>query len=67
MKVHSSITVERIVDACERRGRSLDNPGFCIDCGQDAEGVEPDAEDYDCGCCGAKGVWGAEELLLRFV
>jgi len=41
MKVHSTVTVDRVVAAVERRSASLDNPGFCIACGADAEGVEP--------------------------
>ena len=67
MKIHPSITEERIIDACERRDTSLDNPGFCIACGEDAEGCEPDARDYECEHCGEHKVYGAEELLLRLV
>jgi hypothetical protein len=44
MKLHKSITPERIMEACERYQQSLDNPGLCIACGAEAEGVEPDAE-----------------------
>lgn len=65
MKVHESITSERIVDACERRQASLDDPGFCVACGQDAEGCEPDARRYECESCGERQVYGAEELLIR--
>ncbi len=43
MKVHHSITAERVQEAVERAAASLDNPGFCIVCGAEAEGVEPDA------------------------
>jgi hypothetical protein len=43
---------------------SLDNPGFCIKCGADAEGCDPDARDCECEICGENGVYGAEELLL---
>jgi DNA-directed RNA polymerase subunit RPC12/RpoP len=39
--------------------------GFCIECGDEAYGVEPDARGYRCESCGAKAVYGAEELLLR--
>jgi len=45
---------------------TLDNPGFCIACGVDADGVEPDAEEYECESCGAMAVFGAEEIVLRF-
>ncbi len=67
MKLHKSITPERIMDACQRRDVSLDNPGFCTACGADAEGVEPDARGYECEECGAHAVYGAEELLLEVV
>ena len=61
MKLHPSITVERVVEAVMRR---LDNPGFCVACGEDAEGCEPDARGYECELCGKHAVYGAEELLL---
>lgn len=64
MKMHKSITLERIMDACERRDTTLDNPGFCIACGNEQEGCEPDARGYECEACGAKKVYGAEELAL---
>lgn len=64
---HRSITVERIVDAVERRMTSLDNPGFCLACGAEAEGVEPDARRYKCEVCSARQVYGADELLIMVV
>lgn len=41
-----------------------DNAGFCLACGEDCGGVEPDARKYECDSCGAHKVYGAEELLL---
>ena len=64
MKIHPSITADRVVDAVERRMTSLDNPGFCVLCGEDADGCEPDARKYPCEHCGKRGVYGADELLL---
>jgi len=64
MKMHKSITADRIIEAVERHNMSLDNPGFCIACGVDAEGVEPDAQEYECEACGEHAVYGAEELLM---
>ena len=64
MKLHPSITPDRVVDAVERRLFSLDNPGFCVSCGEDAEGVEPDARRYKCEHCGKRAVYGADEVLL---
>jgi hypothetical protein len=38
--------------------------GFCLACGAEAGGVEPDARRYPCAACGASKVYGAEELLM---
>lgn len=65
MKLHPSVTADRVSEAVERTMTSLDNPGFCIACGQEAEGCEPDARRYECESCGEYAVYGAEELLLR--
>jgi hypothetical protein len=60
------VTIARIREAVERAARSTDNPGFCIDCGIDVGGVEPDAQGDPCEACGSRnGVWGAEQLLIE--
>lgn len=64
---HPSITVDVVAEAVEREMTSLDNPGFCLICGEEASGVEPDARNYTCDNCGAEQVFGAEELLLVMV
>lgn len=64
MKIHQSITSDRILEACERSQTSLDNPGFCVACGEDADDCEPDAERYECEACGQRAVYGAEQLLF---
>lgn len=64
LPVHKSVTSEGIVEAVERRMTSLDNPGICIGCGAEVEGVEPDAERYECESCEAPLVFGAEQLLF---
>ena len=65
MKIHRSITAARVSEAVERQLSSLDNPGFCLVCGEEAEGCEPDARKYECEHCGENAVYGAEELLMR--
>lgn len=65
MRMHSSITVETLKEACERRLTSLDNLGFCIECGLEHDGCEPDARKYECESCGERTVYGAEELLFE--
>lgn len=64
MRIHESVTIERVTEAVERRHTMLEDPGFCVLCGAEAEGVEPDASRYECEACGELGVYGAEELLL---
>ena len=59
-KIHSSITIDRIMAAVEED----DNLGFCIVCGAEVYNVEPDARKYQCEECDARAVFGAEELLL---
>jgi hypothetical protein len=58
--IHESITPERVAEMAKRD----DCEGICIACGEDACGVEPDARNYECECCGAHKVFGAEELLF---
>lgn len=65
MTLHPDVTLTAVIAACQRRHSSLDNPGFCIACGAEADGVEPDAEGYECEVCGEPAVYGAEELLMR--
>jgi hypothetical protein len=67
MKMHPSITVERVANAVERRMLTLDNPGFCIACGAEAMGCEPDARRLQCESCGERRVFGADELLSYMV
>jgi len=65
MRVHKSITVKRVTDAVKSEMFGLENPGFCVACGADAEGCEPDARGYECESCGARKVYGAAELLMH--
>ena len=64
LKLHPSVTLDRVIASVERRASSLDNPGICVACGDDVEGVEPDARGYECEHCGGNAVYGDEELLM---
>lgn len=64
MKIHASITPERVLEAVERQMTTLDDPGFCVACGLEVHGVEPDARRYQCEACGEAKVYGAAELLM---
>ena len=52
--------LEELMTAVE----SDDNAGFCLACGDDAYGVEPDARQYQCERCDARKVYGCEQLLI---
>ena len=54
------LTIDQVMAAVEED----QNTGFCIACGDEAYGVEPDARQYTCESCGKATVYGAEELLL---
>jgi hypothetical protein len=56
--------VERIFEAVRRRATTLDDPGFCLSCGEEVGGCEPDAERYECDNCGARRVYGSDWLLI---
>jgi len=59
-KKKRAITIERVMEMCERD----EYEGICIACGEDAEGVEPDARKYECESCGKEKVYGCQELLF---
>ena len=54
-----------ILAACEESMFGMEDDGFCIACGAEAYGVEPDAQGYLCEECGEEAVCGAEQLLLE--
>ena len=65
--MHASITEDRVMEAVESQTTGLDNPGFCHACGQDADGCEPDARNYECEVCEEAQVFGAAETLMMMV
>lgn len=58
------IDEDRLMAALEESAYGYGSPGFCRACGTDVDGVEPDARHYRCPACGAREVFGAEELAL---
>lgn len=54
------VTLDQVIEAV----KDDNNIGFCVNCGAEAFGVEPDARGYMCEACGEANVFGAEELLL---
>jgi hypothetical protein len=61
--MHKSITPERVMNAVA----ADDNLGFCTACGDEHDGLEPDARYRECSSCGERKVFGAEELLFHLV
>lgn len=55
-----TVNIERILELVEDDS----NTGVCLACGAEHDGIEPDARRYVCEECGARRVYGAEELLL---
>lgn len=58
--VMAKVSLDQIMAAVE----ADDCLGFCLACGAEAYGVEPDARKYACESCGERKVYGAEELLM---
>jgi len=56
------LTLDKVMQAVEED----DCLGFCLSCGEEAYGVEPDARKYECESCGASKVFGAEEILVMY-
>lgn len=67
MKLHRSITLDRVTEAIKAEVLGLENPGFCLACGADAEGCEPDARRYRCEDCDERRVYGAAEVLRMLI
>jgi len=67
MKLPKNLSIETVMEAVERSERTTDNPGFCLACGEEADGVEPDARNYECDACGAHKVFGAAEILIHLI
>ena len=65
MQVHKSITLKRVATAAEKAQRTLESPGFCTACGKKVNGVDLDARKEQCPHCGARAVYGAEQLAME--
>lgn len=67
VQVHKSLTFKKVERAIEQQQTSVENPGFCLNCGADCDGCEPDARNYFCENCGQSQVFGAEEIMTSFM
>ena len=64
MKLPSNLTLDEVIAVAEENMFGLGNIGFCLSCGCEHDGCEPDARKYHCDACGENEVYGAEEILL---
>ena len=48
----------------ENNSAACTNWGFCLSCGSQQDGCEPDARRYKCDDCGNRSVYGSEEILM---
>ncbi len=61
----ASLSIDDVMDALESRM-------ICLDCGAEADGCEPDARQYPCAACEARGscgdrmVYGAVEIFVLY-
>lgn len=55
-----NVSLEQVLKALE----SDDYIGFCLACGAEAYGVEPDASRYTCESCQESEVYGAETFEI---
>jgi predicted RNA-binding Zn-ribbon protein involved in translation (DUF1610 family) len=60
----SKLNIDDVIAAAENEEEYI---GFCLACGDEAYGVEPDARRYECESCGERKVYGAQEILLMMV
>jgi len=63
VKVHSysfvlSVSEDQYTELCH------DHNGVCLECGEIADCVEPDAEEYKCESCEKHAVFGLEQAML---
>jgi len=65
LKRHPSLTLKRVMAADMRQKLTLDDPGFCLACGHEQGGCEPDAHNLTCEACGEDEVMGAADLLME--
>jgi hypothetical protein len=60
----NTIDPDALIAAAQESTFGLGNAGFCIACGEEADGCEPDVRNYPCDACGERKVFGAMELII---
>ena len=61
--IYSKKNLDRIIGVTVTTDEAYDDMnGFCLHCGAEASGVEPDAREYTCEVCNKNAVYGIQEL-----
>jgi hypothetical protein len=55
---------DEVLAAAQQSMFGTEKIGFCIDCDAEVQVYEGDARENRCECCGGRGVYAAEELML---
>lgn len=64
-KAHNGATQFKPVMTAEFQRLAMDGTtGFCLACGHDQEGCEPDTKKDVCESCEAPKVYGLEQLII---
>jgi len=61
---NATLDPDEVLEAAEEQMFGLGNAGFCLNCGEELEGIDPDARGDECECCGSQSVYGAQELVM---
>lgn len=64
MREYKNVDRDRLLEAVKESQYGISYIGFCVACGAERGGCEPDARQYECYECGENTVYGAEELLM---
>ena len=64
MEIHSSLTFDHVLNAAKDSMFGMGTTGFCLACGSDQEGCEPDMESGKCETCEERKVMGAANLMI---
>lgn len=60
-EIHPSINLDRLLEAATDENEEF---GFCILCGTQVAGIEPDIRHSPCPDCGEHTVYGVDELIF---
>ena len=60
----ATIGIDQFLQIAENSLTDMESRGYCLECHEEAYGVEPDAARYRCELCGASQVYGVEQIMV---